>query len=339
MNKYCFILCSILWGSFNSHAAIHKTSTEDSSNSFIQSYAEMVKQAQLSEVANTLTETQIQQVLLPDTVKRIALAFPKNTILELQSATLLKQLGCIDNSAIVKPTSLSSCIVLPPLTLLHSDISKEITSPLNLLLRNNVIQGYNVKPNNVQADDNTLLYGHSSLIHAKQLVALLKIHNVNFTWQLLEKTSAFNIRDGWNDISDVEKSENIRYAQEYDLLLTFEDHQNKLKFMPLVSQYAKRNEQSSEQSSEQDKQTLIIDAWWQPFYRSFIDEENYKQVTRINMISETHTASTLTLNDGKEEVLTQIKSLLDEHSTRFTISTEYIWVNPAFYRYLNGKYQ
>ena len=331
MNKYCFILCSILWGSFNSHAAIHKTSTEDSSNSFIQSYAEMVKQAQLSEVANTLTETQIQQVLLSDTVKKIALAFPKNTILELQSATLLKQLGCIDNSAIVKPTSLSSCIALPPLTLLHSDISKEITSPLNLLLRNNVIQGYNVKPNNVKADDNTLLYGHSSLIHAKQLVALLKIHNVNFTWQLLEKTSAFNIRDGWNDTTEVEKAEKIRYAQEYDLLLTFEDHQNKLKFMPLVSEYAKRDALSD--------QDLIIDAWWQPFYRSFIDEANYKQVTRINMISDEYTASTLALNADKDKVLSQIEYLLSQHSSALTIKTENIWVNPAFYRYLNGKYQ
>lgn len=335
MNKYYFILCSVLWGTFNAHAASHKTSTEDSSNSFIQSYAEMVNQAQLSEVASTLTEAQIQQVLLSDTVKQIVAAFPENPMIELQSATLLKQLDCIDVAEPLKSTSLSACIDLPPSTLLHSDIAKEITSPLNSLLRNNLIQGYNIKRNNIQAQNNTLLYGHSSLIHAKQLVALLKLHKVNFTWQLIEKTSAFNIRDGWNDTTEVEKAEKIRYAQEYDLLLTFEDHQNKLKFMPLVSQYAKR----SEQSSEQDKQTLIIDAWWQPFYRSFIDEENYKQVTRINMISATHTASTLTLNDGKEEVLTQIKSLLDEHSTRFTISTEYIWVNPAFYRYLNGKYQ
>jgi hypothetical protein len=335
IKKYGFILVSSLCVTFFANSS---TPT--------QSYADIVTHAQLFEVANTLSEAQIKHILMPDNVQKIVASSPKNILAELQSAALLKQLDCIDKVVPIKSTSQSKCIALAPLTLMHTSISKKIISPLNLLLRNNVIQGYNVKRNNSDTQNNTaksptlikpkqndttILYGHSSLIHAKQLIVLLKLHHVNFTWQLLEKTSAFNIRAGWNDISVLEMTEKIRYAQEYDLLLTFDNHQDKLHFMPIVNRYAKRNSQSNH--------GLIIDAWWQPFYRSFVNENNYKQVTRINVVSGEYTASTLVLNHHKDEVFAKIKKRLSDHSTVFTLSIEHIWVNPAFYRYLTGEYQ
>lgn len=345
MSKHHVMLYGVLSISLFAQACSLIPSNEThSSKTTIKSYAGIVTQAQLTEVANTVTKAQIKQVLLSENSQNFTDERPNKATTELQSAVLLKELNCIDSIIPVQPILLHQCEALTPLTLHHPSVPKEITSPLNLLLRNKVIQGYNVKQKNTFTSrilqspkilDNNLLYGHSSLTHAKQLIALLKVQNVNFTWQLTNKTSAFNIRPGWEDMSDVEKVEMIRYAQEYDLLLTFENHENKLRFMPIINQYAKLKGKTNEKNNQQ----LIIDAWWQPFYRSFIDEKNYKQVTRINLVTEEYIASTLALNNDHTEVLIQIKKLLNQHKTAFTISTEHIWVNPSFYRYLTGKYK
>lgn len=298
-----------------------------------KSYAEVIAQAQLSEVANTITSTQIKDILL-GSEQTLNINALKTTIQERQSAALLKKLGCITKIEL-KPPQLTQCEALSPLTNKHLVIPKEITNPLNLLLRNNIIQGYNIKQNkthnNNSLQNNILLYGHSSLAHAKQLIILLTLNQVKFTWELIPKTSAFNIRSGWNDITDNELQEKIRYAQEYDLKLAFENHQEKLNFMPLINQYAKRD--------SNNQQGLIIHAWWQPFYRSFVHEKNYKKVTRINLIFSHFTASTLVLNTQQSDVTKHIQKLLVNTPSILKINTESIWVNPSFYRYLTGKYQ
>ena len=259
-----------------------------------KTYTQIVEQANLSEVARTLTLNQIKKILSVNKDQTLVSELTENTMQELQSAALLKQLKCIElKPATLIPTTLTetftkksserNCEALSPLTLEHFVVPKTITTPLNELVRNNIIQGYNVKKIKLTQSDtpvntdqeSTLLYGHSSLTHAKQLIALLKLNGLEFTSQLIPKISAFAIRAGWNDINAAEMLEKIRYAQEYDLLFTFENHKEKLNFIPLVNQYAKRD--------SKNEQGLIIDAWWQPFYRSFVQEENFKQVTRINL--------------------------------------------------------
>ncbi|XPF94340.1 hypothetical protein ACM9HF_20385 [Colwellia sp. RE-S-Sl-9] len=298
-----------------------------------KSYVEVIAQAQLSEVAHTITPTQIKDILL-DSEQTLNINTLKTTIQERQSAALLKKLGCITKIEL-KPPQLIQCKALSPLANKHLVIPKEIINPLNLLLRNNIIQGYNIKQNknhnNNSLQNNTLLYGHSSLAHAKQLIILLTLNQVKFTWELIPKTSAFNIRSGWNDITDNELQEKIRYAQEYDLKLAFENHQEKLKFMPLINQYAKRD--------NNNQQGLIIHAWWQPFYRSLVQEQNYKKVTRINLVFSHFTASTLALNTQQSDVINHIQKQLVNTPSIVKINTESIWVNPSFYRYLTGKYQ
>lgn len=309
-----FIFCFFAWPS---HA--------------VQTYVDIIKTANLTEVANTIEQAQIDGV--------IPLHLRKNWSIEhSQSVVLLKALDCLnidDVLSVLANKLTSNCTWLEPLKIKHFDISEVIKSSLNGLLTEGIVEGYNIKHtalvSHFDASSDVLLYGHQSLIHAKQLLTLLIVHNVKFSWAILPKTSAFKIRAGWQDMAASEISERIRYAQEFDLKITFINHHEKMKFMPLINQFAKRD--------SQHQQGLIVEAWWQPFYRSFITERDYQHVKRISLEKGDFFASTLVLNENYAAVKKQIKMHLNSSSQAFVINSENVWVNPAFYRYLHGKHQ
>jgi hypothetical protein len=301
-----------------------------------QTFTEIIKEADLTEVAKTISQKKIHSVL--------PLAMIKTwRIDDLQSIVLLAALDCIriDSSSLksirsnIAPEKITQCDFLQPLTLTYNKAPKVMTSLLNNLLLAGIIQGYNIKHTNgvshFEPSLNVILYGHQTLVHAKQLVALLTLNNVAFSWELIPKTSAFKIREGWQDAKMSELFANIRYSQEFDLKFIFTNHHEKLKFMPLINQFAKRDSKK--------QQGLIIDAWWQPFYRSFNEEKTYQKVKRISLKQGNFFASTLALNEQHHDVEKKIKRHLKNLVTPFELDSENIWVNPAFYRYLYGDYQ
>jgi hypothetical protein len=294
-------------------------------------YTELVKNVQLTEVAATITDQQIAQTFSLTTKQILGKE-------QVQAALLLTKLGCLDKthiSDIYADETLQQCAMLDDLTLNHHKVPNSLRSALNTMLMNGVFEGYNIKKHDDVTSSSTapelILYGHDNLIHAKQLLSLLTLNNITYNWRLLPKTSAFKIRDGWGDAKSDEKKEKIRSSDEYDLQITFPNLQEKLKFMPLINQFAKRN--SSEQKG------LIFSAWWQPFYRTFKTEEHYQQVKRISFNSSQYVGSTLVLNENYSLVIENISSYLATQPTNLSLSTEDVWVNPSFYRYLNGNFK
>lgn len=294
-------------------------------------YSELVKNVQLSEVAATITDQQIAQEFSLSTQNILDKE-------QAQAALLLTKLGCLDQTAISNiyaNDALQQCEALNDLTLNHHKVPNSLKVLLNAMLTNGIFEGYNIKHHDDVTGSGTapelVLYGHQDLPHAKQLISLLTLNNITYNWRLLPKTSAFKIRDGWDDAKENEKKEKIRSSDEYDLQIIFPNQQEKLKFMPLINQFAKRD------SAEQ--QGLIVNAWWQPFYRTFKTEELYHQVKRISVNSSQYVGSTLVLNENYSSVIENISSYLASQPTNLTLSTEDVWVNPSFFRYLNGNFK
>jgi hypothetical protein len=294
-----------------------------------QSYTQLVANNQLTEVANTLSLKSDDSAL--ETINN--LQWSQN---EKKSALLLNKLGCLtitDISQSNQSTDVENCPALKTLTINHPKTPASLTSVLNKLLKDGVFQGYNIKEKSLvtskESGKHIILYGHSSLIHAKQLITLLTINNINFTWQLIPKNSSFNIREDWQDIKPEEEVSKIRTDEEYDVRFTFATQVDQDRFMPLINQYAKKD--------NEDETGLIIHPWWQPFYRTFNSQSAFVQVKRISLQADGFVGSTLILPADANTVLEQISNSLLQ--TNIIISSEDVWVNPAFYRYLQGDYQ
>ena len=296
-----------------------------------KSYTQVVANAKLTEVANTINLEDNNAAL--KTISDVDYAQWSEE--EKQSALLLTALGCIDISTndSKQSTSVDDCKALQPLSIDYPNVPSSLTLVFNELLEQNIIQGYNIKEQELvtskETGNNIFLYGHSSLPHAKQLISLLNINNIDFTWQLIPKSSAFNIRDDWQDTKIDEKESRVRIAKEYDIRFTFADQAEQLNFMPLINKYAKKD--------SDDETGLIINAWWQPFYRSFSALESFMPVKRISLQADGFIASTLVLQPDLTKTLDLLKASLA--NIEVIISTEDVWVNPAFYRYLNGGYK
>ncbi|GHB69019.1 hypothetical protein GCM10008107_17790 [Psychrosphaera saromensis] len=296
-----------------------------------KSYTQVVANAQLTEVASTINLENNKAAL-----KTVAdVDYAQWSQEEKQSALLLTALGCIDISTndSKQSTSVNDCEALAPLSIDYPSVPSSLTLLLNQLVSQKIVQGYNVKEQTLvtsnETGDNIILYGHSSLIHAKQLISLLTISNIDFIWQVIAKESAFNIRDDWQDIQPDEKISRVRIAKEYDVRFTFADNAEQLRFMPLINQYAKKD--------SDDETGLIKNAWWQPFYRTFAPQQSFMPVKRISLQADGFVASTLVLPADLTSILNLIKSNLSQ--TDVIISSEDVWVNPAFYRYLEGDYK
>lgn len=294
-----------------------------------QSYKQIIDEAKLTEVSDIIKLKHDETIL--QNLNGIKLSYK-----EKQAGILLTQLGCLKSHTPSQlPPPVSECVALKPLSISYPKIPTHVESLLNKLLAKGVFEGYNIKNQALmtspKSGENVILYGHSSLLHAKQLITLLTINDIDFTWKLIAKNSAFNIRNDWQDTQPNEQGSSIRKAKEYDIQFTFGDQIEQQLFMSLINQYAKKNN---------DNQTgLIIDAWWQPFYRTFYQNASYRAVKRISLQADGYNASTLVLASNLNKVLTQIKSALLEEKMKVVVSSENIWVNPAFYRYLNGDYK
>ncbi len=296
-----------------------------------QPYSQVVADAKLIEVSDTIV------LKKGEALQKITTETEYNSEEE-KSAILLSKLGCLPQKEVnqlQQSTALENCAALKPLTIDYPTVPTSLTSLLNQLLDENIVEGYNIKAQTMasssESGDNVILYGHSSLVHAKQLISLLTINNVDFTWQLIAKSSAFNIRENWQDTKTEEKTSSIRTAQEYDLRFNFANQAEQNTFMPLINRFAKKDNEG--------QTGLIIDAWWQPFYRTFHPQDSFVAVKRISLQADGFIASTLVLIPNLNSVLNKINNTLSQTNMNVSLSSEDVWVNPAFYRYLHGDYK
>lgn len=204
---------------------------------------------------------------------------------------------------------------------------------LREVISQGVATGYNIytTPWPGFTKDRHLVYGHNDIDHAQQLLALLASEGIQAKVGFSFKTSAFLHRADWGTPSS--KAFNLgdgRYlneAREYDLHFEFMTAVDKTRFMEVINRYAKRD--------KEEQQGLILKAWWQPYYRSLTAALGYHAVTQILVSDGKETAVLLALQEKAPALVKNIAGM----NKGWEINPETIWVNPAFYRYLQGGYK
>lgn len=203
---------------------------------------------------------------------------------------------------------------------------------LNVALANGLMTGYNLKNINSYANfDKTLSvsYGHNDITHAIQLIALLKSEGVDAKVQLEPKTSAFLHNPNWGtpnyDHIILEDGKIVVTPTEYDLKFQFANNNDKIKFTKLVDLYAKKD--------SKDQEGLIYKSWWQPFIQT--DKiEGYQMLISHLVKNGDFEANVLTLPKNSKAFVDFMKKGSD-----LKVTTQEVWVNPAFYRFMEGDYK
>ena len=203
---------------------------------------------------------------------------------------------------------------------------------LNVALANGLMTGYNLKNINSYANfDKTLSvsYGHNDITHAIQLIALLKSEGVDAKVQLEPKTSAFLHNPNWGtpnyDHIILEDGKIVVTPTEYDLKFQFANNNDKIKFTKLVNLYAKKD--------SKDQEGLIYKSWWQPFIQT--DKiEGYQMLISHLVKNGDFEANVLTLPKNSKAFVDFMKKGSD-----LKVTTQEVWVNPAFYRFMEGDYK
>lgn len=209
----------------------------------------------------------------------------------------------------------------------------EFTLALRALISQELANGYNIATSAWPkfAPEASLVYGHNDIGHAQQLLLLAYGAGLNAKIGYSSKTSAYLHRDGWGEPPEsAVKLEDGRFlieTQEYDLHLLFNNIEDKSAFMALVHEHAKKHDQQTN--------PLILGAWWQPFVRSFTKFNEFVEVSQVNITQNNETAQILL----KPEQASQLSNQIQAHFTDWEVRVTPVWVNPAFYRYLEGSYQ
>ena len=204
---------------------------------------------------------------------------------------------------------------------------------LRQLIGQGIATGYNLitSPWPLFAADRHIIYGHSDIDHAQQLLALLASEGLQARVGFSRKTSAFLYRDDWGTLSqsliDMGNNRRLVEAAEYDLHFEFPSVTDKTKFVSAIDRYAKKN--------SADQTGLIRSAWWQPFYRSNNAAEGFSSATQIAVSDGNETALLLALPNQAPALVKAIQQL----NPAWSVSPEAIWVNLAFHRYLQGDYK
>ncbi len=204
---------------------------------------------------------------------------------------------------------------------------------LRQLISQGVSTGYNLVTTSwpLFAADRHIIYGHSDIDHAQQLLALLASEGLQARVGFSRKTSAFLYRDDWGTLNasliDLGNNRRLVETSEYDLHFEFSKATDKTKFVAAIDRYAKKN--------SADQTGLIRSAWWQPFYRSKNTAEGFASATQISVSDGKETALLLSLPNQAPALVKAIQQL----NPAWSVSPEAIWVNLAFHRYLQGDYK
>lgn len=208
--------------------------------------------------------------------------------------------------------------------------------PANELVKQGVITGYNVKRNDLNArfdPDLAIVYGHSDITHAIQLIGLLRSEDINAKLLLEPKTSAFLYLAEWGEpssspefqVEPLEDGNYIAYAKEYDLAFEFENEADMLRFDAIIKAYAKKN--------EQDQPGLLLGSWWQPLYSARVAVEDYIAVKNNVAIGPDVYIQSFSLIENSEQIAQEFAAAYPDAE----VTTWDLWVNEAFHNYLLGE--
>jgi hypothetical protein len=214
-------------------------------------------------------------------------------------------------------------------TLLKDNVFLEV---LGEALVDGVLTGYDLRSKGVYDNfpvAHTFIYSQSSLLHMRQLVALLDSEDIEGWVYITPKVSAFLYRDDWGPASDavVTLPGGVRVVQgrEIAVLFQFDSSDDRKRFHEVVTKFAKKD--------EKDEPGLIENAWWQPFYYTDQAFEGFEPISLVVISSDNHEATLTVLEEKTEKV---VQALKDD---RWDMRVDRVWVNPPFFRFLNGGYK
>ena len=216
----------------------------------------------------------------------------------------------------------------------HSALLKDnvFLEVLGEALVDGVLTGYDLRSKGVYDNfpvAHTFIYSQSSLLHMRQLVALLDSEAIEGWVYITPKVSAFLYRDDWGPASDavVTLPGGVRVVQgrEIAVLFQFDSSDDRKRFHEVVTKFAKKD--------EKDEPGLIENAWWQPFYYTDQAFEGFEPISLVVISSDNHEATLTVLEEKTEKV---VQALKDD---RWDMRVDRVWVNPPFFRFLNGGYK
>lgn len=220
----------------------------------------------------------------------------------------------------------------------QSDIiqSPELQAVVDAALERNIVTGYNLKDSRYEAnfvDSLSLVYGHSDLKHALQLIGLLRSEGIDAKVQFEPKTSAFIYLKEWGEpgesdlytVKQIANGNYIEYAKEYDLALEFANTADKQRFDGIVAAYAKKN--------EDDQQGLLYGSWWQPLYYSLTELPGYRKITNNKIEHGHYYAQSFSLQSDSQAVAAGFRQI----DPSVSVESYDFWTDVPFFNYLNGE--
>ncbi len=203
---------------------------------------------------------------------------------------------------------------------------------------NQVTTGYNLKSGHYDArflPELTLIYGHSNIKHAAQLLGLLQSEGIAAKVQFEPKVSIYQYLPEWGEpgeptptyaVKTVNDDLMLAYATEYDMVLEFASQEDMDKLDSLILDYAKKN------SGEEGK-ALLAGSWWQPLYYAHVEMGDGYHMIYDNVITNgNYSLHPFCLPEAKADVLAKFKAI----DPAIDIEQVPIWCDAPFYRYLNG---
>jgi len=321
-----------------------------SSTAIAGTYTEAVHRLEFDLLAQTFTEEKVVRLLgghlsqLPEEERRAAAVLISLGALELDDLEtpdrVEKLLGLFERVVADRHPALLGRIgdvsLLPKLAtprnyneLLAAD---ELTTALGEELSKGVITGYDLRMKGVYDGfpaGHFFIYSHSSLLHLRQLVTLLHSEDIDGWIYLTPKVSAFLYREDWGPVSSAVATlaggVRVVQGQEFAVMFLFDAEEDRKRFHELIVRYAKKD--SNEEPG------LIAGSWWQPFYYTDRELAGFKAISLVVIASAKYEA-TLTVVEEKTQAV--VEALAEKP---WPLRVEKVWVNPPFFRFLNGDYK
>lgn len=205
-----------------------------------------------------------------------------------------------------------------------------------------ITTGYGLKSSAYDArflPEYTLQYGHSDILHARQLIGLLDREGLNARVQLEPKISIYQYLLEWGAVPEATPTYEVQkfsddlylvHAVEYDLKLEFANKEDLMAFDRVIKAFAKKN------SENEERKGLLYGSWWQPLYstvREDMPKEDYHAIYDCVVTDGEYAIHPFTTEEKKDEVVKSLTAL----AGGLTVTPEKRYVNTAFYHYLTGQ--
>ena len=205
-------------------------------------------------------------------------------------------------------------------------------SVLEQALAAGVITGYDLRRKHVYADFPTgsyFIYSHQSTQHISQLAAVMAASDLHARVFVEPKVSAFLYREGWggdpSQLAQLPGGTRVVKGEEMAVLFEFDTPGDRHDFHTVVEKYAKKD--------AEDEPGLIAKAWWQPFYYSDSAMTGFASITLVVVSSDTHEATLTVVHEKADKVFNALSG------KGYEVTRETVWVNPPFYRFLQGDFR